>query len=247
MYAVYSRTDFNVLEIRHPDAHKVPWHYMVTEKIEGQDFREAFEKASLEEQVKLCRKLGKQIQLLRSIAQPGATPYYGRVNGQPMGGNITMLTNFKSGDQVKRYDRYEELVSAMRMAAERSIVRRTNQFSYATWSPEFKDNFTAGMIADLYDFEYRLNRVPLRDRRPVLTHGELKNNDIIVRNDGEVFLLDFEKLHWLPAFIEYSGLKSYSCWDEKPLEALLDQLGPMDPLIVEYLQMLKHKGFFCTY
>ncbi|KAF1995553.1 hypothetical protein P154DRAFT_538695 [Amniculicola lignicola CBS 123094] len=173
VYAVFKHQGADPLNHFAPGIEPPEYHYMIMEHIKGDTFAEAWPKMSPPEKEEMCHQMGATLRQLRSIPQSIESvtqrPYYGRFGYQYFLGSYNIVADERrplSGP----YDTYEELVQDMAKTAEMNSALKCSL-------PEF----TAEEVELLNRFKPTFLAASPEDRRPVITHLDLRLDNIILR------------------------------------------------------------------
>jgi hypothetical protein len=209
LYTVYTRET--------PGEPETDTIYLVMEYIEAKTVTGLWSTLNSNDREIICTRLAEQLRLLRSL--PGPSPeYYGRINHQSWSSffpytcttgvgkyatirnagerhRLTLYINLAGG--CGPYDSYEALVNEMYNAAEVIVARFDNT---PDWHPLHE--------ATLAEFKPAL--LAAQDRRPVLSHFDLKQGNVLARpliedgkpKDWEVTIIDWDTVGWAPAFLQ---------------------------------------------
>ncbi|KAF1954647.1 hypothetical protein CC80DRAFT_567312 [Byssothecium circinans] len=169
--------------------------YLVTEYIEAKTVQDLWSTSNSNDREIICTRVAEQLRLLRSL--PGPSPeYYGRINHQSWT-PLFPYTTISFDGVCGPYDSYEDLVDAMYNSVELTVAKFNDT---PDWHPLHE--------ATLVEFKPAL--LAAQDRRPVLSHFDLKLGNVLARpliedgkpKDWEVTIIDWDTMGWAPAFLQ---------------------------------------------
>ncbi|KAF2014027.1 hypothetical protein BU24DRAFT_494382 [Aaosphaeria arxii CBS 175.79] len=213
----------------YPDRSKwKAYYYLIMSYIEGESISEEFwGSIDREAQLKVYRKLGEQVELLRSIKPPHPN-YYGRVYDQPLRVDCP-YTNYATFEFFGPFHSYEAFFEQMLKTWERRILYHAS-FSRARGLT--LDNVLDSKGMPIFDPEVQkaavcfLRNVGNKDSvadRSVLTQSDFNAGNIMLvqpksgpfayskrKEEWDVHLVDWERMAWLPAWTEIDRALLYT-------------------------------------
>ncbi|KAJ4293658.1 hypothetical protein N0V90_008942 [Kalmusia sp. IMI 367209] len=193
-------------------------NFMVMEYVEG-DFMtmEKFQAMDERDQEIITSKFSEQLQLLRSV-EPPENGYYGRIYRQGWNPHFNFLSH-RFAHLSGPYDTYDDFLSAMYNASE-------HYFATRSWTSDFSNE----EVKFLADIKRVLGNG--KGSRPVLTHLDLKWDNILVRpvksadgntiEDWQLTFIDWDTLGWAPAYLQNVSLWQRLDLYGKPQERVLE-------------------------
>lgn len=190
---------YAVFEVNNIIISPSPRIIVITEFIEGFVFNAiTFPRLDQRDQDIIRSRLGEQLQLLRSVKQPGDSPYYGRIHHQGLNPVLSCLRRRPDG-MSGPFDSYEELVDELYKSIERVAAMDNPR-------PDFSDHH----IIFLDKFKRILNGPGVVE--PTLTHLDASLKNVISRPikdrdgktiDWEITLVDWDTMAWMPPYFQY--------------------------------------------
>ncbi|KAF2105296.1 hypothetical protein BDV96DRAFT_655756 [Lophiotrema nucula] len=178
---------------------------LVMEYIPGPNFREIWGELDETGKVLLGTRIGEQLKGLRSVSQETDSPFYGRVNGKGWSPWIGFLPQ-NQGGLAGPYSTHKELMANVAEKAERNVAYG---YHNCTVIPQSTEDALANLTNGC-------RNCSLEDQRPVLTHLQLEPQHIILRpndkGDYDIFIIDWEYMGWLPAWIQGVVLEHHLTW-----------------------------------
>lgn len=156
--------------------------YIVMERVQGKPLSSCWDKLDEEARAKVNVQLRTYFDDLRKVESPG---YYGGVWGQQvLDPCLTSRPSWDwSDDVVEPMETEEEWVERM------------------LWVLQYAGPEPCGGLRDRW-FPH-CQAVLMNGRRPVFTHGDIHSGNIILAEDGEVTVIDWEFSGWCPAWWEW--------------------------------------------
>ena len=180
-----------------------PVRYMITEWIDG-TIHDDHSFMRLEPRVRaaLQRKIGHQLQLLRSIPPPHPA-YYGRIHGQPFA-SFNSCISIKDKDIWGPFHSYDAFLKHLHesfryMATEMYTIHFPEASEFRSNTTLFASIFVDNMSKDAEACE------------PKLTHGDLQYKNMVFVpasngsdkiEDTDPVLIDWQTMAWMPAWSE---------------------------------------------
>ncbi|KAL1860728.1 hypothetical protein VTK73DRAFT_7207 [Phialemonium thermophilum] len=174
-----------------PSGHSIG--YIVMEYMEGQTLQAVWETLSDTAKADICAKLREIFDALRSIPSPG---YFGCVGRQPL--EECMFWTRPDDGKVER---------GLLNGPFNSEDQLNNAFV-------LKYLYNSGIPAKAAFYRRAFPRV-FHGHPAVFTHGDFQRKNVIVQDNGELVLLDWESAGWYPSYWEYC-LAMFACgnWND---------------------------------
>ncbi|OAA54842.1 phosphotransferase enzyme family protein [Niveomyces insectorum RCEF 264] len=198
--------------------------YIVVEYIQGRPLNDVWEQLSDTEKTSISTRLRGTFETLRSLPSPG---YFGCVGRQPLEECVFWTRpddgNVEPGQINGPFDSEEQVNHAFVL----------------------KYLYNNGMPAKAAFYRRALPRV-FRNHRPIFTHGDFQRKNVVMQDDGDVVLIDWESAGWYPDYWEYC-LAMFACgnwnddwneWIAKILDEYPTEISPKTPSAMFLIERL---------
>lgn len=184
-------------------------YFIITEYIDGPScYTHTWNQLSPKARVNILRKLGDQLRLLRAVPPPNPH-YYGRVYRQsfPKHDSIYMGREDLEDEQwYGPFDSHDDLTARIFGAGLSNACQG------------YEDDFRAALKLYLEYYHYVMARAV--GQQPVLTHTDLQVHNVIIKatedpDDPEIYVVDWERLAWMPAYFE-AARSLMKCQSDEP-------------------------------
>lgn len=160
-------------------------NYIVMEYIPGKDLKECWPSLEPGEKLSIARQLRTHFDFLRSIPGPG---YFGSVGRKPFNQANFWPETRVSSEEKKNVSGPFESEAELTESLATSMTRH--------WDLEDQKHRITFLRRVLFDV--------LANHKAVLTHGDLRQRNIILREDGSLVLIRWEYSGWYPEYMEYA-------------------------------------------
>ncbi|KAJ2894821.1 phosphotransferase enzyme family protein [Zalerion maritima] len=190
-------------------------NYIVMENIAGESLASRWVSLNTAEKVAVAGQLRSYFTQLRQIPSPG---YFGLLGKRPFEDFVFRVGAIANQQMLSGpFDTVQKMLDAM---VQKHLLRK----------PELQKS----------KYYNRVLPLVIRNHVPIFTHGDFQRKNILIKNDGEVVMIDWEAAGWYPTFWEYS-MAIYSCnwkddwhlWVVKVLDEYPNEYAWMDTLFRE--------------
>jgi serine/threonine protein kinase len=190
-------------------------YFIIMEYIPGKNLQLEWKKLGRAEREKIFSQLRNNLDELRSIPSPG---YYGGIWRQPI--RDTCFTD-EAGNPLPHKD---NAISGPHETEEQWVDAMSRVLRL----------WLKGLAYDMLPFLRNQYPAVFKGHQPVFTHASLVPRNFILREDGTVVIIDWEKAGWYPSFWEYCCCMlvptchlDWNDWIPKMLDEYVCELGWM--------------------